>query len=270
MRLLFAALLALVVCVPAVADVKLVIRDFSGKSSTIYSNGGSSRIETPQMSGYAIVDHGSGEIMVVDTERNQVTRWGLAGQVAAGGGTQLGVSLKDKGGGRKIAGYLTRKHEIVADGEHCGTVYASRKLLKNSVIRSMFESMRGLQALVSGMTAGISGFMPVCRRATLQLAAAMDAAGAPLRVLDAAGKLISEVVSVDTDSKVAAASYQLPAGMQVVGMNETMNRAVQQLQNMPEMSQLMQQLQAQGGAASPEMKQQMEQLENMPQQLQQQ
>lgn len=268
MRIFFVAMFWLALCCQATADVKLVTRDFSGKSSTVYSNGQQSRIESAQMPGYAIVDHGSGEFLVVDESRKEIISLKLAGQ-AATGGSQLSVSLEDRGGGQKIAGYLTRKYQIIANGERCGTVYTSKKLLEISELRGVFESLRGLQNLARGMTGGISGMLPVCQRANFELADAMASSGAPMRVLDAAGKVISEVVSVDPDTPVAAGSYMVPAGMKVVSMDEKMNQAAQQMQNMPDMNELMQQLQKSGGEMTPEMQQQMEQLQNMLQQMQQ-
>ncbi len=268
MRILFTALSCLLFCGSAAADAKLVIKDFSGKSSTIYSNGQRSRMESGQMPGYAIVDHGSGEFLMVDPQRGEIISLKFAGGAATGGG-QLSVSLEDRGGGQKIAGYLTRKYQVIVNGEHCGTVYASKKLLENSALRGMFESMNGFRELARGLSAGISGMLPVCQRANLELGDAMASNGAPMRVLDAGGKLISEVVSVDTDSPVAAGSYEVPAGMTVVSMDEKMNQAAQQMQNMPDMNQLMQQIQSGGGEMTPEMQQQMEQMKNMLQQLQQ-
>lgn len=268
MRIFIVALFSLVFCGSAAADVKLVVKDFSGKSSTIYSNGQRSRIESGQMPGYAIVDHVSGEFLVVDSNRKEIISLKLADK-AATGGTQLGVSLKDKGGGQKIAGYLTRKYQVDVNGENCGTVYASKQLLENSELRGMFETMRGFQEIARGMTAGMSSMLSVCQRANLELTDAMASSGAPMRMLDAGGKLISEVVSVDSDHSVAAGNYAVPAGMKVVSMDEKMNQATQQMQNMPDMNELMQQLQKSGGEISPEMQQQMEQMKNMLQQLQQ-
>ena len=268
MRIFLVALFWLVFCTSAAADIKLVVKDFSGKSSTIYSNGQRSRIESAQIPGYAIVDHGSGEFMVVDQSRKEIISLKTAGQ-AATGDAQLSVSLEDRGGGQKIAGYLTRKYQIIANGERCGTVYTSSKLLEIAALRGVFESLRGLQNLARGMSAGISGMLPVCQRANLGLADAMASSGAPMRVLDAAGKVISEVVSVDTDSPLAAGSYAVPAGMKVVNMDEKMNQAAQQMQNMPDMNELLQQMPQSDGEMTPEMQQQMEQLQNLLQQLQQ-
>lgn len=266
MKLFPAALVLLAVCSPALADVTLVVKDFRGQASTINSNGKQARIDTAQMPGYAIVDYSRGEFLAVDTQRKEVVSMSIGSQGPAGS-AGLDVRLKDLGGGQKIAGYPTRKFEVIADGESCGTVYASRQLLENDGVMAMFESMREMQKMVGAMTSRFSGSMPVCQRANLALADTMDSNGAPMKVVDASGKLISEVISVDTDGKVPAGYYEVPAGMKVVSMEQKMDQATRQMQGIPDMNQL---LQESGGEMTPEMKQQMEQLQKMMEQLQQQ
>lgn len=267
MQTCLVALVSLALCSTALADVTLVVKDFGGQTSTINSDGRKARIETAQMPGYAIVDFGKGELLAVDPQRQEIVRMSLVGEEAATADATLDVNLAKKGDGPKIAGYPTRKFKITANGEKCGTVYASKKLLENSSIKAMFESMRAMQKMVGGMSARFRGSMPVCQRANLALADAMDSSGAPMKVVDAGGRLISEVVSVDTNSKVPGGYYQVPAGMKIVSMEQMMNQATQQMQGMPDMNQL---LQESGGQMTPEMKQQMEKLQQMMEQLQQQ
>ena len=267
MKLFPAALISLAFCGPALADVTLVVKDFRGQASTINSNGEKARIETAQMPDYAIVDYSKGEFFVVDTQRKEIVSMSVSGQDAATGDAGLDVSLKDQGGGQKIAGYPTRKFEVIAEGQSCGTVYASRQLLENDSIMAMFDSMRQLQKMVGGMSSRFSGSMPLCQRANLALADTMDSNGAPMKVIDASGKLISEVVSVATDVKVPAGHYEVPENMKVITMEQMMNQATQQMQGMPDMNQLLQEA---GGEMTPEMKLQMEQLQKMMEQMQQQ
>jgi hypothetical protein len=257
-------LLSLAFANAALCDVKLVMEDSRGSSITIYSNGQQARVEGGPVPGYAIIDFDSGELLVIDEERKQATKMSLIGPSANAGG--VGVSLRDKGGGRKIAGYLTRKYEILAGGERCGTVYASKKLLDDRNVSALVDSMQALQNMLGGMSSRLSGMLSVCQRANLELGEAMASSGVPLRQLDADDQLFSEVVSVDTDS--LAVNYQVPPGLTVVSMDEKMGQAAQQMQNMPEMGQLMQQMDAAGEQMTPEMKQQMEQLQEMLQQLQ--
>lgn len=274
MNRFFFALITLLFCNAAIADVQFEINDFSGQTSIVSSNGKQSRIDSAGMPGYAIVDHDSGEFMMVDTERKEIlaTTPGTDGVVV--GGEAISVSLEDKGGGQKIAGYATRKYLFIANGESCGTIYGSRKLMQNDGVRAMLDAMRGMQNISRRMTAGLSGMLPLCQRASMHLSGVMDSAGVPMRVLDAGGKTLSEIVSVDIDKNLPADHYRLPAGMKKVDMTRKMNQAAEQMQNMPDMNQIMEQMQQGGAQMTPEMQeqmqQQMDQLQNMLEQMQQQ
>ena len=274
MKKIIVGLLAVCCCGTALADVQLVVRDLTGQTSTISSDGKKTRIDNPKMPGFAIIDPASDQIMVVDQQRREVLTTSIKGDGPGTAGAALSVSLEDRGGGQKIAGYLTRKYELIANGESCGTVYASSKLLKDNGVQMMFESMRSMSSLTRGVSGGLSGLLSVCQRATLQLGDAIESSGAPMRVLDAAGKTISEVISVETDKKFAGSHYAVPSGLKHIDMDERMNQAAQQMQqmqqNMPDMNQLMEQLQQGGGTSGEAMQQQMEKLQEMLQQLQKQ
>ncbi len=255
----------------ALADVQITIKGDKGRISTFSSNGKVARIEDKQMPGYVIIDHASGDFYMVDTKRGEIMRSGIGKGGVAVNASKISINLKDKGGGQKIAGYSTRKFEMIVNGENCGTIYASSELLKNNEIRAIFESMRSMQQFSRNRTGGMGGIMSVCQQANMQLADMIESSGAPMRVLDQSGKLQSEVVAVDTKKKFAASHYALPSGMKVVDMSEKMNQAEQETQqmmeNMPDMGELMKQIQQGGGQMTEEMQQQMQQ---MMKQLQQQ
>lgn len=120
----------------------------------------------------------------------------------------------------------------------------------------------------------MSGIMSVCDQANMQLADVIESSGVPMRVIDQNGKLESEVLAVDTNKKFAASHYALPSGMKVVDMSDKMNQATQETQqmmeDMPNMGELMKQIQQGGGQMTEEMQQQMEKMQEMMKQLQQQ
>jgi hypothetical protein len=232
-------LVGLVLCAHAAADVEMTIKDGFGDSSTFSSNGRLVRIEGRKIPGFIIIDFAKGEFFMVDSKRNRIVKISLDQVDVANDAAKLSVSLEDKGSGRKIAGYLTRKFQLIANGERCGTVYASSKLLKDNNVRAIFESTRNMQQFSRGMMGGMSENIPVCQRANMQLADVIESSGAPLRVVDKAGKLLSEVLAVDTDKKFAGNHYELPGGMEIVDMSENMSQAAQQTRQM--MEQLQQQ-----------------------------
>jgi hypothetical protein len=271
-RIVF-TLAALSLFANAFADVQVKVKDGFGSNSTFSSNGRLVRVDGEKMEGFIIVDFSSGEFFMVDLNRNEVMRTSLGQMRASNSVAPIDISLKDRGSGQKIAGYLTRKYEMIADGELCGSVYTSSKLLQNKDIRAIFESMRNMQQFSSRMMGGMSEIIPLCQRASMQTADVIESSGAPLRTVDKSGKLISEVVSVDTDKKYADDHYKLPVGMAVVDMSEQMNQAAQQsqqmMENMPDMDELIKQMQQNDGQMSEEMQQQMQQMMEQLQQMQQ-
>ena len=258
---------ALVFLSGAQADVLITIKDGKGRTSAFSSDGKMARIEDKQMPGHAIINYQSGEFFMVDSKRKEIMRTVIESGGVADDSSTVSVSLKDKGGGQKIAGYSTRKYEMRANGEPCGTIYASSKLLQNKDVQAIFESMRNMQRFSRSMRGGMSGMMTVCQQANMQLADVIESSGAPMKVIDENGKLVSEVLAVDTNKKFPANHYDLPAGMKVVDMSEMMNQATQQTQemmeNMPDMNELMKQIQQSGGQMTEEMQQQMEKMQKM-------
>ncbi len=143
--------------------------------------------------------------------------------------------------------------------------------MSESSVQALFESMRSMRNMVRGMAAGLTGMLSLCQRASMRLSDVVEANGAPLKVLDDRGALVSEVLSVDTDKQLPANYYEVPAGMERVDMNQQINRSMQQMmENMPDINELMQQMQGSDGQMNEQMQQQMESLQKMLQQMQQQ
>ena len=276
MKSIAISLVLLLSSAAAFADVQLVVRDYRGNDTEISSNGRQARMQSAQVPGYALVDYERAEFLVIDPARNEAIRMRLDVDNAIDGSPGLEIMLDDQGPGAKIAGYSTRLYRIIANGQACGLVHASKQLLQNSQIRQLFESMRAMQRGVGGIASGLVAILPVCQRASLQVSDAMGSSGVPLKVVDSGGEVVSEVVSIRTGISIAQSAYSLPQGMNVVSAEEQMQQAtqeMQQLQQLPEVEQMMQQLQQGGGATSEELQQQLQQqlqqLQETLQQLQQ-
>ncbi len=260
---------------PVAADVELQMRDSHSGVSTVSSDGNKARIDNEGLPGYVIVNFSAGTLSMVNPERQEILEMNIADSgSAAAAGQAVQISLKEKGGGPVVAGYQTRKYEYSANGERCGTVYTSSKLLKNASLRSLFDSMRSFQKQSRNMMGGFSGFLKPCDQAGFELTDALGSKGAPMRMLDASGKLVSEVTSVNRDKSIADSHYDLPSGMNRVSVDQMMNQAKQQvqdaMQNMPDINELMEQMGANGGEISDEMMEQMKKMQEMMEQLQQQ
>jgi hypothetical protein len=224
------------------------------------------------MPGYLLLDGGSDEFFMVDPKRNEITRIAadeVGGMAEVGA---LNVGLKARGGSEKIAGYTTGRYDLLANGEYCGTIYGSSKLIKNPELKRMFTAMQGMHKISRSMMAGISGLLTPCQRANTRLADLADTSGFVLRALDDKGEPTFEVLSIDTGALIEQSEYDLPPGMPVVDLSEKLKATPQQVEQMKQqkqMTEMMQQLQQSGGQMTPEMQQQMQQMmEQMQQQAQ--
>ena len=269
MKAILLCLLFLGLCNAARADVQIKFKNVKDSTSTISSNGHKVRINGAQMSGYVLVDSVSGEFFMVDPERKEIIR---ATPVEIEADERLSVSLRPRGAGDKIAGYSTGRFDLISDGIQCGRVNGSSELVTNRDLQHMFKAMQGMHKMMRSLMAGMAGLLTECQRATSRLSDLVDTAGFVMRVVDDKGKLLFEVLSVDTSIKLADDYYAMPADMTVVNMNEKVEQALQKgqeiIQQAPDMDQMMQQFQQNGGEINEETKQQMQQMMEQMQQLQ--
>jgi hypothetical protein len=268
MKLILCCLLSFGLFSAAWADVQIEFRDLKGGTSTISSNGEKVRINGAQMPGYVLVDSASGAYFMVDPKRNEAIRATPVEIAGVEEDERLSISLKPRGGGEKIAGYGTGRFDLISNGIQCGILNGSSELMEIRDLRHMFEAMQGMHKMMRSLTAGMAGLLTECQRATSRLADLVDTAGFIMRVVDDKGDLLFEVLSVSTDENLADDYYALPAGVQVVDMNEKVEQAMQRgqgiIQQMPDMDQILQN----GGQVNEEAQQQLKQMMEQMQQLQ--
>jgi len=272
MKAILYCLLSFGLCNATWADVQIKFKDVSGRSSIISSNGQKVRINGANTPDYVLVDSASGDYFMVDPGRNEIIRATPVEIDAVKEDERLSISLKPRGAGEDIAGYSTGRFDLISNGIPCGILHGSSELMQNRDLRRMFEAMQGMHKMMRSLSAGMAGILTECQRATSRLADLVDTAGFVMRVVDDKGKLMFEVLSLNTGAKLAEEYYALPAGMTVVDMNEKVKEAMRQgqemIQKMPDMNQMMEQMQQNGGQMTPEMQQQMKQMMEQMQQLQ--
>ena len=269
MKAILLCLLSCGLCNSAWADVQIKFKDDKGGISTISSNGKKVRINDAQMSGYVLVDSSSGEFFMIDPKRKEIIRATPVEIEGVEEDERLGISLKPRGGGEEIAGYGTGRFDLISNGIQCGILNGSSELMQNPDLRNMFKAMQGMHKMMRSLMAGMAGLLTECQRATSRLSDLVDTAGFVMRVVDDKGKLLFEVLSVDSSIKLAGDYYALPADMTVVNMNEKVGQALQKgqeiIQQVPDMDQMMQQ---NGGQIDEQTQQQMKQMMEQMQELQ--
>jgi hypothetical protein len=222
MKYVSSVLLLLGVSLNAVADAQVKFRDASGATSTMHSNGDRVRINSGQTSGYVLLDGSVGMFYVIDEQRSKIEKIAAdeIGGVPPDGG--MSVSLRPRGSGDKIAGYRTGRFDLLSNGLYCGTVNGSSKLIENRELKRMLEGMQNLHKLRQMQEAqGVD--LSECQHASSQLSNLVEDSGFVLRYMDDKGKLIFEVLSVDTSAQVKSGYYDLPKGLPVIDFGEQSN-----------------------------------------------
>jgi len=272
MKAILPCLLFFGLCNAAWADVQIQFKNVKGIASTISSNGKKVRINDAQMPGYVLVDSASGEFFMVDPKRKEIIRARPVEIAVDEEDERLSISLMPRGAGDRIAGYSTGRFDLISNGIQCGRVNGSSELVKNEDLRNMFKAMQGMHKMMRSLMAGMAGLLTECERATSRLADLVDTAGFVMRVVDDQGKLLFEVLLVNTNATLAAGYYDLPEGMTVVDMNDKVEQAMHKgqelIQQVPDMNQIMQQIQQNGGQIDDATMQQMQQMMEQMQELQ--
>lgn len=243
MKPVISLLLMLVVPMTAWGDVQIKYKDMTGATNTVRSNGHKVRIDSKNMPGYILVDSVIDTFYMVDEKNGQIMKMALDDLGSGATGRKMNVSLKARGKGDKIAGYRTGRYDLIADGLSCGSLNGSSELAKNRELRQMLEAMESMAKMSRMRVASLGNALSECQQASSQMSDLVDTTGFVMRYVDDQGKQLYEVLSVKTDKQMSADYYDLPSGMTVVDMNEQMEQATQQ---MPELENMMKQIEEDG------------------------
>lgn len=250
--------------VQAATLVEISARD---GNSRIYKEGHMARLEMPGEKGYMVIDTDRHSVRVVMPQQKIVLD--LSDQVkeaAAPASGDLRIRLEKQGKGAKIAGYETTHYTYLAGDKTCGTIFASTDALNDAGLAGVFEIMERMASKAQAMAAPFRDQSDPCETANVQLSTEIKRIGAPLRTLDADGKQLSEVTSIDTDAKLPAGAFDIPADYKVEDTASMLQKARQNAPSPQQIEQMMKQMQ-ESGQMPPEA---MEQMRQMQQQMMQQ
>lgn len=155
----------------------------------------------------------------------------LAENTAPGAAVAVDVKLVRKGAGPAIAGYPTDHYVVTANGKRCGEEFLSNKAmddLKATAVASERFWQFGEES-ASGMGGARSD---PCDLAGSQLGRSYRSSGIPLRVLGADGSLDMEVTRIVKNAAPPPGGFALPSGYAVIDMQQQMQDAMRQMQQM--------------------------------------
>jgi hypothetical protein len=260
---LFSALALLVALLPASADTVIEFK-YSDTKSQLLTNGNMARINSRGTDDYKLVNFKTGTIYSVTPENKQVTN--LSSSIPTISGFKppsVRLDIKPDGMGPAIAGYNTKRYRLSANGENCGTLFASKDAIQGSTIENMFGTLKTMADSHLESLGGFAIMIPTCQLARLQLVEKLQYIGAPMRVLDKEGNIDTEITSIIKNAGVDPHNYSFPANYRKVSMDEKIEQVLSsstQTQHKPknkaELRRKMRDLQR-SGARTPEAREQM-------------
>jgi hypothetical protein len=158
---------------------------------------------------------------------------------AAGVKSPVTASFSREGGGPAIAGYRTYRYSYSVQGNRCGTLFASPEALEHAGMRDLFAMMERMAAQAQVVMNTFDTSTDPCRQADHHLGSKLQEIGAPMRVLDAGGKRVSEITRIDRDAELPANAFTIPADYRV-------QNASQMLQLLPGVQQFLRQVRPPG------------------------
>lgn len=207
--------------------------------SRIYREGPAARMDMPGERGFVLMDTGRKTLFVVMPEqRLALDLSDTLKSDTVGTGNPVNATFSKQGGGPSIAGYRTYRYSYSVEGTRCGTVFASKEALEHAGMQDLFAMMERMAGQAQAVASAFTTSSDPCQQADHKLGRKVQSVGAPMRVLDPAGTLVSEITRIDRNASLPANAFAIPAGYRV-------QNASQILQLLPGAQQFMRQIQQQ-------------------------
>lgn len=237
------AALLLLAC-QAQAATLIEVKTAEGQTR-IFRDGTRSRMDTSD-GGYMLVDSKAQTMFVVMPKERQVMDMSQMLKTPAGNSSTnpLDMQFKKQGGGPRVAGYTTVNYQYSANGKICGNVLVSKQAHADAGLQETFETMERMAGRADALMQAFNSNLDPCQRADNRFSEHARNIGIPMRITSGNGRLVSEIVRIEKNAKLPPDAFTIPAGYQVQNVGQMM-------QQMPNMQDIMQQLQ-EPGRKSPE------------------
>ncbi len=191
-------------------------REAGGGSSKISIDGNWVRFDRAEgdKSGYLLVNSKAKKFyMIVPAERT-IIEFSADKKGKNTAVRKVNAQIEEVGAGPKVVGYATRKYELTANGEKCGSMLVSKQAAKIGDIEKLLSATGSLDPeafMPEEMLRGLQGMADSCDMAEMQLGEQeLAKLGLPMKSLDSEGKMKHEVVSIDEKAKLKSELFELP------------------------------------------------------------
>jgi hypothetical protein len=233
-RLLLAAAAAILGTAQAATLVE--VKHTEGVSH-IYRDGPAARMEMPGQSSFVVMNTAKQALFVVMPEQQMALDMSdtlKSDAPGAAGGVQ--ATFNKEGGGPTIAGYRTQRYSYTVQGTQCGTVFASPEALEHAGMQELFTMMQRMAGQAQAVLSAFNTSTDPCQQADRRLGDKIQTIGAPMRVLDPRGTVVSEITRIDRNATAPENAFEVPSGYSI-------QNAAQMLRMLPNVQQFMQQMQ---------------------------
>jgi hypothetical protein len=231
---------------PATQAATLIEIKGGGELTKIYQEGPMSRMEMPGNRGYMVIDSAQQTMYMVMPAQRMVMDMSDTLKNSPGADSGVKVNISKQGSGPRVAGYKTTRYSYSANSKNCGTLFTSPDAMEDTGMSEVFEMMERMSSQAEAMMSSFNQNVDPCARSSSQLTNRLKDIGAPLRVIDVKGTVVSEVMRIDRKAKLPANAFTIPADYQVQNTHKMMQGVQQQMQNMPNMQEMMKQMQQRG------------------------
>jgi len=199
-----------------------------------------SRLEMPGNRGYMVIDSAQQTMHMVIPEQRMVMDMSdtLKNAPGTAAGSGLKINISKQGSGPRVAGYKTTRYSYSASSKDCGTLFTSQDAMEDAGMSEVFEMMERMSSQADAMMSAFNQNADPCQHSSSQLTKRLQDIGVPMRVLDAKGTVLSEVMRIDKKAKLPANAFDIPPDYQVQNTHKMM-------QKIPDMQEIMKQMQQQ-------------------------
>jgi hypothetical protein len=220
--------------------------------SKIYTEKAKGRMELPGKDQYLIIDRDQKQLFLVKPSKQEVLDLSFfMGQLGNPSTGQVkGTALIPKGPGPAIAGYETVRFDYAPGNVLCGSVFVSKPALKDADMESLFALLQEAASQLHTFSQLFKAKADVCQGAEELAAVNLAHLGLPMRILDKDGAPWSEVTAINKDAELPSDAFVYPKNYtvkDVVRIRERIQETIQQ--HLPQIDQLIKQLQKPTGAA---------------------
>ena len=246
----FIVLLLLLPILTLNAATIIEVDNEDGKSR-IYSDGLKGRMEMDGNAGFVIVDTKKNSLFFVMPEKQIILDMSNSLETSSDNENtdqqNNSVELKKVGRGPRIEGYRTAKYEYLTNESPCGTVFLSKKALKDLEMKEMFSVFRKISKRAKEFSQRINIDADPCETAYLQLSDEIVKKGIPMRTEDQDGTVTSLVTKIERNAELPLDIFSIPENYKVVKPGQMMQAVQERIeQNRPQLKEMMERLKESG------------------------